>query len=212
MPIPDQDVRDPRVKRTRRLLQDALREILRQKPFDEILVQDITEGATVNRATFYDHYKDKFDLFNALIGTDFDRLLEARNVCLDGSCSSGLGAIVYAVSDFLRQVHRDQAACTRQVSSGSLMDAAITLAVRRIVLEGLEKQGAQFDVPREVVAAAVSGAVYNAVRDFFFRTKEGLREPDVVSIVRLILPLLEGQAATSSGQQSRQPLAQTGRL
>jgi AcrR family transcriptional regulator len=202
MAIPDQEVRDPRIKRTRRLLQDALRAILRNKPFDDILVQDITNAATVNRATFYDHYKDKFDLFNALIGADFDGLLEARNVCLDGSCTSGLGAIVYAVSDFLRQVHRDQAACSRQVSSGSLMDAAITLAIRRIVLEGLEKQSAKFDVPREVIAAAVSGAVYNAVREAFFRTKEGLGEPDVVSIVKLILPLLEGQAATSSRQVS----------
>jgi hypothetical protein len=33
-------VRDPRIKRTRQLLQEALRKLLQTKPFDEILVQD----------------------------------------------------------------------------------------------------------------------------------------------------------------------------
>ena len=67
MPISDCDVRDPRMKRTRQLLQGALRELLREKRLDEIGVQDITGAATINRATFYDHYTDKFALFQAMI-------------------------------------------------------------------------------------------------------------------------------------------------
>jgi hypothetical protein len=47
---------DPRVRRTRQLLQKALQKMLQQKEFEEISVQDITEAATVNRATFYDHF------------------------------------------------------------------------------------------------------------------------------------------------------------
>src|SRR5215472_14064182 len=50
IPVSDCEVRDPRQKRTRKLLQDALRELLQEKPFEEILVQDIAEAATVNRA------------------------------------------------------------------------------------------------------------------------------------------------------------------
>ena len=53
---------DPRIRRTRQLLQDALRKLLDQKGFDDITVQDITEAATLNRATFYAHYPDKFAL------------------------------------------------------------------------------------------------------------------------------------------------------
>src|SRR3984957_7123093 len=52
MPIPDCEVRDPRIRRTRQLLQGALRTLMQSKSFDEIAVQDITEAATVNRATF----------------------------------------------------------------------------------------------------------------------------------------------------------------
>ena len=53
---------DPRVRRTRQLLHEALRKLLDQKRFDDITVQDITEAATLNRATFYAHYPDKFAL------------------------------------------------------------------------------------------------------------------------------------------------------
>ncbi len=59
-------VRDPRARRTRQRLQDALRKLLGEKPLDEILIQDVADAAEVNRATFYDHYSDKFDLFNGL--------------------------------------------------------------------------------------------------------------------------------------------------
>lgn len=53
---------DPRVRRTRQLLQDALRTLVRERGFESITVQDITQQAGVNRATFYLHYEDKNDL------------------------------------------------------------------------------------------------------------------------------------------------------
>jgi AcrR family transcriptional regulator len=71
MPISDCEVRDPRIRRTRQLLHTALRKIMQKKHFDEISVQDITDEATVNRATFYDHYTDKFDLLDNMVRGDF---------------------------------------------------------------------------------------------------------------------------------------------
>jgi len=44
---------DPRIRRTRQLLQDALKRLLEEKEFDKITIQNITEAATLNRATFY---------------------------------------------------------------------------------------------------------------------------------------------------------------
>ncbi|MEP7015723.1 MAG: TetR/AcrR family transcriptional regulator, partial [Verrucomicrobiota bacterium] len=34
-----------------------------KKPFDDITVQDVLDGAGVSRSTFYTHYRDKNDLF-----------------------------------------------------------------------------------------------------------------------------------------------------
>ena len=49
---------DPRVTRTKKLLMDAFREIAKEKKLQTITIKDITERATVNRATFYAHFYD----------------------------------------------------------------------------------------------------------------------------------------------------------
>src|ERR1700738_4216470 len=89
---------DPRLRRTRQLLQDALRNLLKQKEFDKISVQDITEAATVNRATFYAHFEDKFALLGELIRVTFLDLLAQRNAKFDGGC---FHVIIFAVLDYL---------------------------------------------------------------------------------------------------------------
>ncbi|USG68293.1 TetR/AcrR family transcriptional regulator [Brevibacillus ruminantium] len=53
---------DPRVLRSRQLLRDALVELIHEQGYEKITVQDITNRATLNRATFYLHYRDKLDL------------------------------------------------------------------------------------------------------------------------------------------------------
>ena len=53
---------DPRVIRTRRYLREALIELVIEKGYDQVTVQDITDRATLNRATFYLHYRDKNEL------------------------------------------------------------------------------------------------------------------------------------------------------
>src|SRR5258708_22204552 len=94
----------PGIRRTRQRLQDALRSLLEQKEFDKITVQDITEAATLNRATFYAHYPDKFKLLEEFIRVNFLQLLAQRNVRFDGTCSSGFEAMIPAVVDYLALV------------------------------------------------------------------------------------------------------------
>ena len=53
---------DPRVKRTRQLLEDAFQSLMAERPCDEISVGDVTRRAMVNRATFYAHF-DNFRHF-----------------------------------------------------------------------------------------------------------------------------------------------------
>ncbi len=77
MPISDCEVRDPRIRKTRQLFHDALLQLLGSKPFDDISVQDIADVATLNRATFYDHYTDKFSLLEAMIAGGFHKMLRS---------------------------------------------------------------------------------------------------------------------------------------
>lgn len=53
---------DPRVQRTRRLIMDSFIELSAKKEFKDITIKDITTEAMINRATFYYHFEDIYDL------------------------------------------------------------------------------------------------------------------------------------------------------
>lgn len=53
---------DRRIRRTKRLLRQALAEIMNEKDFKDITVKEITDRADLNRGTFYFHYTDTYDL------------------------------------------------------------------------------------------------------------------------------------------------------
>ena len=53
---------DWRVQRTRQALRKALVELIQEKGYDAISVEEITQRANLGRATFYLHYKDKEDI------------------------------------------------------------------------------------------------------------------------------------------------------
>lgn len=70
---------DLRVKRTHTLVFDALIELTIQKGFAAITVSDITAYAGINRATFYRHYKDKFDMLNQYV-QDLYEMMETQRL------------------------------------------------------------------------------------------------------------------------------------
>ena len=58
---------DLRVKKTKLSLYNGLIELMGEKPFEAIKVSDICTKAMINRSTFYDHFNDKYELFEAYI-------------------------------------------------------------------------------------------------------------------------------------------------
>jgi AcrR family transcriptional regulator len=64
---------DPRVLRTRKLIMDAFIELSMKKEFKDITIKDITTAATVNRATFYSHFIDKYDLLEKVLSESIMR-------------------------------------------------------------------------------------------------------------------------------------------
>ncbi|UHA75756.1 TetR/AcrR family transcriptional regulator [Paenibacillus sp. 481] len=64
--------------RTRKSLIDAFIELASEKDFEKITVLDLTERASVNRATFYAHFQDKVDLIDAVISDSATSMLEKR--------------------------------------------------------------------------------------------------------------------------------------
>jgi AcrR family transcriptional regulator len=189
MPISDCQVRDPRIRRTRKLLQAALGGLMQTKSFDEISVQDITEAATVNRATFYDHYTDKFGLLEAMVAGGFHEFLDDRKLRYETGCPAALSAIIQATCDFLVQAHAG-GNCARQTAFEPLMDAAIVAAIRRLLIDGLKRAEHPSGVPPELIAAAASAAICGGVKQWLSMPDRPSSRAFVAQLLGLVLPML----------------------
>src|SRR3954453_10600115 len=76
---------DLRVRRTRKLLKGALIELTIEKGFAAVTVQDIADRAMVNRATFYRHYLDKYDLLDQYMNEVYDLTAAQEEIPVVGS-------------------------------------------------------------------------------------------------------------------------------
>jgi AcrR family transcriptional regulator len=203
MPISDCEVRDPRIRRTRQLLQGALRTLLQTRSFEEISVQEIAEAATVNRATFYDHYTDKFALLDAMVAGGFHQLLHERNVQFDPGCPARAAVLITTVCDYLILSHEGNN-CTSQSPFEPLIDAAIIGAIRRVLANGLQgpKQPDQpSSLSAEMASAAASSAIYGAARTWFRSQDRPTVEAITPRILALVFPILLSGRETSSEAQ-----------
>lgn len=58
---------DRRILKTQESLKKAVIELMAEKNFDDITIQDIADRTNVNRGTIYLHYQNKYDLLDKLI-------------------------------------------------------------------------------------------------------------------------------------------------
>lgn len=76
-PIPSDEKLDRRVRRTRRLLCEAMLALIIERDYEAITVNEITTRADVNRATFYHHFNHKDELLAAALENRFDELVSS---------------------------------------------------------------------------------------------------------------------------------------
>lgn len=53
---------DRRILKSREAIKNAVVQLMSEKNFDDITIQDISDQANVSRGTIYLHYVDKYDL------------------------------------------------------------------------------------------------------------------------------------------------------
>ncbi|MCB9460463.1 MAG: TetR/AcrR family transcriptional regulator [Anaerolineaceae bacterium] len=81
---------DRRIERTKRLLRDALLELIVEKGYDSITISDIADRADVARTTFYMHFADKDELLfksiREIYQALFDQVVHDASILLDPDC------------------------------------------------------------------------------------------------------------------------------
>ena len=66
---------DRRIQRTRQLLRQASIDVMQEKGFKAMSIQEIAERANVSRGTFYAHFVDKYALLESLLREEFQNLI-----------------------------------------------------------------------------------------------------------------------------------------
>ncbi|MBI5351995.1 MAG: TetR/AcrR family transcriptional regulator [Chloroflexi bacterium] len=132
-----QKAEDRRIQRTRKGLQDALLELILEKGFDAITVQDVIDRANVGRSTFYAHFQDKEDLLLSgfeHLRTEFERFFMEQTVTDESPWALSLSMFQHA------EGHRDlyKALAGKQGGNVALMHIQKYLYV--YLLEHLKEQ------------------------------------------------------------------------
>jgi AcrR family transcriptional regulator len=161
--VPARIAADRRVRRTRRVLTHALIDLVREKRYDAITIQDLLDRADVGRSTFYSHYRGKDDL----LLKSFEQMLETldQNMERDVPASSR----VAPVRELFRHVG-EFGTFRRALAGANMLDRLYqagtnhlshTIARRLAALPAGPDGGT---VPRPVTAQAFAGALFALLR------------------------------------------------
>ncbi len=155
---------DPRAKKTRRSLRNALIELLAEKEFSSITIQHITDRAELNRATFYGHFQDKFELLDETLGELLEEAIRQRIPDDPGDDGSALvRGLMLAVCDWQLKTTRH---LNRKLTLSASLETNAKKKLYEIVrscLEQLEPLDAQYSRKPEIKAAMISWSIYGIV-------------------------------------------------
>ena len=159
---------DPRITRTHKLLVDAFVALLSEKDFEDITVQDIAARATVNRATFYAHFTDKYALVDELTRMGFTQMLQQRQATRAASPVGRLRQLFLAVCDYLAFL---QGHCKHK--SVTIFDSLAEVQIKAQLREQVRAAMLERSAPRthshprlELLTTIVSWAIYGAAMEW----------------------------------------------
>jgi AcrR family transcriptional regulator len=194
---------DPRVKRTRKLLQQALMDLLQEQNFSNISIQDIAERATVNRATFYAHYPDKYELLDSMLRELFQKMITSRFPMTLKWEAANVRILIRSSLEFLNEVQR---LCRPFVDTHFelLVGKIVQQEIAHILLDWLKHvQGLKISphVHLKTAVSTMSWVIFGTAIDWTFNTQmldEQVLSPDEITD-QVFLVLTQGMAQLIPG-------------
>lgn len=153
--LPKEEKLDPRVKRTRSLILRSFESLLAEKGFESISVQDVTDKAEINRATFYAHFPDKYALLDYSISQMFMSEIEKRTLNACHYTPDNLRNLILAVVEFISRLHSDCAQPHQQFEA--LVEGTIKKQIFGLLSYWLRNSKLPTDIPATVATWAIYG-------------------------------------------------------
>ena|SRR5215210_2901908 len=153
---------DPRVKRTRELIVRSFNELVAEKGHTGLTVQEIAERATINRATFYAHFTDQYELFDHIISEAFREELRRRLPDSSGLSEENLKAMILAACEYLTGLNTACSRTDRQFRP--LIEARVQGELYELLLDWIEASSPTDgrSANAEITASVASWAIFGA--------------------------------------------------
>lgn len=192
---------DRRIQRTRQLLRESLLALVKEKGFETLSVQEITDRANVGRTTFYAHFNDKEELL--LHGFDELRALLKRRQREARARQGGQGERLFGFSrELFEHVndHRD----VFQAMVGKRSGATVQHRIQSLVIE-LVREDVKLVLPpsrakatqREPLVRFIAGALFGLLV-WWLDEKPHLSPKDMDrTFNQLAVPAMNAAALTS---------------
>jgi AcrR family transcriptional regulator len=177
---------DPRIKRTRALIQQAFLALLEEKGFQTITVQDITQKAEINRATFYAHYPDKFVLLETSMHHIFRQELEKRTLNACRYSQQNLHALIVTVCEFIAYANNRCKVTSTQFET--LIENQVRSQMQELLELWIKQMGTIIDP--KMAAIVTSWAVYGLALQWYHDKNHPTAETYADQILPLIIPNL----------------------
>jgi len=193
---------DLRIQKTYKNLTDALLELLQEKDFEKITVNELCERAMVRRATFYKHFADKYEFFAFVMRGHLQEFNQKYDQSREHQCLSGVRLYeemvqhMFSLLDFRADV-------IRFVIDSSAFPTLFRIIAEQAFLDVKDKfqadeaNGLQLSAPPDLVSAMFIGAMLNSA---IWWIKQPKREDKDV-VVAQFCSMLETVAA---GLQSKE--------
>lgn len=150
---------DARVRYTRRVIKESILRLLEERPVNRITVKEVCEAAQINRATFYAHFTDCFDVLNQMendLLADFERSLSFASVVdvMD------MIERIYAMIDQNAEVCR---VLIFQNKDSSLTAKMIAMAHDKTIVRWKEQLTRATESDREMLFTCLSNGLLNVI-------------------------------------------------
>lgn len=151
--------------RSRKLINDALADLLQEKSFDKITVTDIVARADINRGTFYAHYRDVPDVVDHLIQQTFNAIRDA--VVSQTITSENIGHTLLSTIQLILEEDMFFYRKILNSSASVLMQEQLVAIVIEFMLEHKDSFFSGTQEEYQIAIRFCAGGLSNLYRDWF---------------------------------------------
>lgn len=180
---------DLRIMKSKNALQASFIELLNKKRFSKITVDELCKLACVNRMTFYNHYQDKYDLFNDIIEKlKTNLIIKFLEYAQNDFSVTNIPNLLYKISELAIDeclIHQNIILSITNDDESSLIQYIISNSLNDSIVKVLQSLSSKTDTINKIplMASFLTGGITSLIIHFLENEKKYKRE-ELNNIIR----------------------------